>query len=200
MRVDKVIIRAALSTLAAIVILFAFMFGALWLVYPSTMMNITYDLGMEAASIGNAKRAYERTDEIYYIAFATEIAIETADQEQIKECGWIFISDDEFATYCDGKNAEFGTASGVYEQYVYAQVCVAEYHVGDKTKAVNKAFEFVGDTFPENNAAAAVVVAALKAEGTNGETIALIKVKMNELKSSQEENAYFQGIFGLLGE
>ena len=51
MSVDKVILRAALSTLAAILILFAFMILSLTYIFPSTMMGITYDLGMDGASI-----------------------------------------------------------------------------------------------------------------------------------------------------
>ena len=119
MRVDKVILRAALSTLAATVILFACMLGGLCLFYPSTMMNITYDLGMDASAVHHATRAYTRLDDVSYIAFATEVAIGADDDEELAECGDLFIADEQFSEYCAARTAELGDVEGTYEQYVY---------------------------------------------------------------------------------
>ena len=51
MSVDKVIIRTFLSTLAAIALLFGIMLLALVAFFPSTMMELTYNLGLDASSI-----------------------------------------------------------------------------------------------------------------------------------------------------
>ena len=75
MGVDKVILRAFLSTLAAFAILLLFMFAALTLVYPQTMMELTYSMGMESSSIHFAEQSYKRSNDVYYIAYATEVAI-----------------------------------------------------------------------------------------------------------------------------
>ena len=83
MRADKVILRAFLSTLIAIAALMAFLLITLLCVYPSTMMEITYDLGMNQSSVRNATRAYNRTDDIYYIAYATDVAIESDDYKKL---------------------------------------------------------------------------------------------------------------------
>lgn len=184
MRVDKVILRAALSTLAAAVILFACMLGALSLFYPSTMMQITYDLGMDASAVHHATRAYKRLDEVSYIAFATEVSIGMGDHEKIRDCGWQFVADDGFGTYCQERNADLPDgAVGTYEQYIYGQVCCAEYRVGDKTKAVEQAFGAIGNTFPQNNAVVAVALVALRAEDET--TVNLIKTKMrNEIEGN----------------
>ena len=200
MRVDKVILRAALSTLAATVILFACMLGGLCLFYPSTMMNITYDLGMDASAVHHATRAYKRLDDVSYIAFATEVSIGMEDYEKIKTCGWQFIEDDGFGTYCQEKNAELPEgAVGTYEQYIYGQVCCAEYRVGDKTKAVEEAFGAIGTTFPQNNAVVAVMLVALRAEDET--TINLIKTKMtNEIEGnlSGADLEYYNQVTGLI--
>ena len=83
MRVDKVILRAFLSTFTAIILLLAFMLVALIGLYPSTMMEITYDLGMDASSIRYAERAYDWSKDEYFIANAMEMAIGLKDYEKI---------------------------------------------------------------------------------------------------------------------
>lgn len=198
MRVDKVILRAALSTLAAIVILFGFMIFALCYIYPSTMMNIAYDLGMDGASITCAKRSYKRSDEVYYIAFATEVAILSEDYEEIAKCGALFAEDDEFATYCKTRNGELGSdVQGTYEQYVYGQICVAEYQIGEKAEAVNDAFAYVGNAFPQNNAVVAVLVTALGEHDLT--TVESIKGKMEQLQNGipEQDKAYFGDVLAL---
>ena len=102
MRVDKVILRAALSSLAAVATLIGIMIFALCYLFPATMMNLTYDMGMDNASITCAKRSYHRTDEIYYIAFATEVAIVAENDAQIADCGKRLVEDNgqAFQEYC----------------------------------------------------------------------------------------------------
>ena len=202
MNVDKIIIRTIVNTLISVAILFVTMIVALCIVYPSTMMNITYNMGMERASIRHANRAYKRTDVIYYAAFAAEVAFQIEDDEKILKYGKQFIEDDEFAAYYQNKNKNLPEgASGSYEQYVYSQVCIAEYRLGKKADAVNHAFGFIGNTYPINNVAAAMLVTALSAG--DGETVAMIKEKMNEIEInalSKNDKSYFDEISALLAE
>ena len=196
MRVDKVIVRAFLSTLAAIVILFAFMVGALCLIYPQTMMNITYDMGMERASIFFAEESYDRSNDGYYIQFATEVAIGEENYEKISSCGEMLIADDEFSTLCAGEND-----AAAYEQFIYGQVCVAKYELGKHEEAVNCAFKWVQeDSFPRNNAIVAVLITALTNKDT--ETVMMIKGKMEEKSASisETDSAYFNEVFALIKE
>jgi hypothetical protein len=196
MRVDKVILQATLSTLAAIAVLFGMMIFALCYIFPATMMNITYDLGMDGASITCAKRSYERTDEVYYIAFATELAILSENDEQIAECGKLLIGEDQkaFETYCNKQNEKIAdTVSGTYDQYIYGQVCIAEYRMGDKEQAVNDAFSYLNGGFPVNNGAVALLFTALAQNDT--QTVNEIKNKMDGLQTSafsSAEKAYYQ--------
>ena len=182
MRVDKVILRAALSTLAAIAALLAIMLLALCFIFPSTMMRLTYDLGLDGASIRYAKRAYGYTGDVTFIAFATEAAIGLSDYAQIETCGEELISDEDFNAHCAQKNALIASKGG-YEQYVFAQVCVAKYRQGEKTEAVEKAFALVKNGFPENNAVAAVLLTALSADDTA--TANAVKERMKEMDVSE---------------
>ena len=85
MTVDKLIFRVFLTTLASVAILFLFMITALVCVYPQTMMKLTYNLGMEKASVWFAEVSYDRSDDVYYIAYATEVAIDQQDYEKIEK-------------------------------------------------------------------------------------------------------------------
>ncbi|MBQ8292050.1 MAG: hypothetical protein IJX88_06075 [Clostridia bacterium] len=197
MQVDKIVVRALLSTLAAILVLCGFMTLMLCFVFPSSMMHITYDLGMDQSSVNNARRAYNRTDEIYYIAFATEVAIGSDNYAEIEKCGDRFIADEEFAVYCNAKDKE-GKGEMSYAQYVYSQVCIAKYNLGKKTQAVDKAFALVGESFPENNAVVAVLVTALRKGDTD--TAQKVATKMTERRQSipEADKTYFEEILGLV--
>ena len=201
MGVDKVILRAFLNTLAAIGILILFLFTALCTFYPSTMMKLTYDLGMESASIHFAERAYKASDDIYYIAYATEVAIGEGKDGKIDSCGERFIEDDSFEAYCAAKNEEFGVSvedGNTYEQYIYGQVCIAKYNCGDKQEAVDSAFAWIGTSFKKNNAVVAVLITALQAGDV--ETAQMIKGKMEQMQESVSEadRAYFERTLGLI--
>lgn len=184
MGVDKIVLRAILSTLAAIALLFVFMVTALIFVYPATMMEITYDLGMDSASIDFAENAYDRSDEVYYIAYATEVAIGIDDYASIDACGERFIADDGFAEFCANKKMPEGVTME-YSQYIYGQVCVSKYLLGDKTGAISRSVELVGASFPENNAMVAVLVNAMAA----GDTVSkdAIVTQMQALQTKQDE-------------
>lgn len=199
MGVDKVILRAFLNTLAAIGILILFLFAALCTFYPSTMMKLTYDLGMESASIHFAERAYKDSDDIYYIAYATEVAIGEGKDGKIDTCGERFIEDDEFHAYCLEKDEELGgSVNGTYEQYVCGQVCIAKYCRGDKEEAVECAFEWKGESFQQNNAVVAVLITALQAG--DSATAQMIKGKMEQIEASvsDTDKAYFDRTLGLI--
>ena len=198
MSVDKIILRAFLTTLASIALLFLFMLTALVCVYPQTMMKLTYNLGMEKASIWFAEISYDRSDNVYYIAYATEVAIGQQDYAKIDACGETLIKDEGFTSYCEDKNKE-STADGIrYEQYLYGQVCIAKYERANATEAVNRAFGFIEETkFPDNNAVVAVLITALQKGDT--ETVELIKGKMIAMQNNVNEGdkAYFDAILAL---
>ena len=203
MRVDKVILKAFLSTLAAIVILFAFMFGVLVAAFPSTMMHISYDFGCDQSSIRHAKRAYRWFNDTSYMAYAMEVAIGIDDQEKIEECGTVLVEDEAyFAKYCDEKYAALdervqASMRSTYDQYVYGKIAVAKYKQGKTQDAVNYAFSTLKGGFPYDNAVAAVLYTALSRDQA---TVDMVKGKMNELQANEfveGEKAYFDEMLAL---
>ncbi len=189
MSVDKIILKTFLTTLASIFALIIFMIIGLCAVFPSTSMKIAYDMGMEASSIHFAERAYNDSHDIYFIAYATEVAIEEDKSGKIVSCGEKFIADEGFETYCELKGES-------YEQFIYGQVCVSKYKRGSEEESVTLAYESLQGAFPEGNALVAVLLTALRAKDSS--TVDMIKTKLNEISASGENGEYFQQTLALI--
>ena len=199
MRVDKVIIKAFISTFSAIVLLFAFMFGMLSLAFPSTMMELSYDFGQDETSIRYAERAYDWFADPYYMAYAMEVAIGSDNQEKIETCGEVLTQDEEYFTqYCAEKQANLSGTTTKYEDFLYGKIAVAKYEQGKKAEAVNYAFDTLKGGFPLDNAAVAVFYSAIG----DKDTVDMIKGKMNEQASSiaEEDKAYFDEMLVLMSK
>lgn len=201
MRVDKVIIRAVLSTLAAAVVLFAFVTLALCFIFPSTMMELTFRADMNDASVKYAKRAYKYTGEAYYLAYGLDVAVWDKDNERIDDCGSLLIKTENFLGYCEQRNEQLSQQgiSMTYEQYVCGQVSTAKYALGEKSEAVEVAFSpLTENAFPKNNAVVALLSMAKRAE--DDETINLIKTKLDDISSAllEADKPYFEEIYANL--
>ena len=165
---NKIIVKAILSTLAAIAILCAALLLSLVYLYPSTMMQLSYNLGMDQASVQYAYTAYERSGgkDIYYIAFATEVSIGMGDSASIETYASELVSNDNFQAYCAEKDKTSNVA-GEYAQYYYGQLYLAQYKNGKHSEAVNGAFSSLNGGFPANNAVGVVLLAAINASDVN---------------------------------
>ncbi len=181
MSVDKIIVRSIFTTLLAICVLFVFTFGAMSLAFPSTMMEFTYKIGFEDSSIHFAERSYKDSKDIYYIAYATEVAIETDDNGKIISCGERFIEDEHFEKYCGEKNAE-------YRQFIFGRICHAKYLRGEKSEAIELAYGSLNGGFPKGNSLAAILVISI--EKDDAETIEAIREKLLTLTVEGEEKEY----------
>ena len=197
--IDKIIARAALRTLAAIGVLLAFMSLMLCLVFPSTMMYITYDLGMDGASVRYGMRAYRNTDDIRYCAFAMETAIGADKDEQIEYCGMKLASHENFALYCQMRDAKID-GEGLYKQYIYGQIALAQYRMGKREAALQTSLSALeSGRFPENNAFFALALNALMAKDQ-----AMVDMIKNQIPAISEgisdtDQAYLNQLIALLG-
>lgn len=190
MNPDKVILRAFLTTLASIGLLILFIAVGLCAVFPSTSMEIAYDMGMESSCIHFAERAYKGSKDVYFIAYATEVAIEEDKTDKIVSCGEKFINDEGFETYC-------GLKGGNYEQFICGKVCVSKYQTGDKEGAIALAFDSLHGAFPEGNALVAVLLASLRANDTA--TAEAIKTKLNMISVEGAEGEYLKKMLAMIG-
>ncbi|MBR2623331.1 MAG: hypothetical protein IKD15_03810 [Clostridia bacterium] len=201
MRVDKVILKAFLSTLAAIVLLFAFMFGVLVAAFPSTMMYLSYDFGRDESSIRYAERAYKWFEDTSYMAHAMEVAIGIDDSEKIEQCGLIVVEDEAyFAQYCAEKDVILSEKVPMsYAQYVHGKIAVAKYQQSKKEDAVQYAFNSLQGGFPQSNAVVSLMYTAHNAK--DQATKDLIRGKMEQQNTDgldETAKAYFDQTCALL--
>lgn len=199
---NKIILKAVLSTLAAVLILCGALVLSLMYIYPATMMQLSYDLGLDAASIQYANTAYDRSGEkeIYYIAFATEVAIGLKDSEDIEACAEKLIQNSEFETYCAEKDESIN-AQGQYAQYYYGQLYAAKYKNGKTQEAIDGAFSSLRGGFPANNAVGVVLLSALNASDMPSvEKISqmLDAASIDETALSNAEKIYLEQVRSIL--
>ncbi len=161
MKMDKIVLKSVVSTLCAMAILCGVAFGlAVWL-YPSTMMRISYAVGNDVGAMKYAYRAYEATDELYYVAFATEVAIGMDEPEDVEYYAEKFVAESEkFDAYCAEIDRKNGYEKGRYKRYVCGRLVVAKYELGEVEEAKAYAFSTLGGGFAENNAVVALLFAA----------------------------------------
>lgn len=187
---DKVVRKSILTSLAAIGVLLVFIVGALCAFFPSTTMFLAYDLGMDATCIHMAERVYKGNGEIYFIAYATEVAIEGDNENKIISCGEKMIADEKFEEYCNEKG-------GNYACFIYGKICVAKYEKGDKEGAVSFAYTSLNGGFAEDNAVIAVYFAAKKINDT--ETMEDIKSRLGQVQVSGAEKDYLDSFSSFVG-
>jgi hypothetical protein len=201
---NKIVAKAILSTLAAIAILCATLSLLLVYLYPSTVMQLSYDLGMDKASIQHANTAYERSGEkeIYYIAFATEVSIGLNDSESIEACAEKLIGNSEFKAYCEAKDKTSNVA-GEYAQYYYGQLYLAKYKNGKAQDAIDGAFATLNGGFPANNAVGVVLIAAINASDENSiQQISekLAAASIDETALTDTEKTYLEQVRSILAK
>ena len=198
--VEKIVKDALLSTLAAASGLFVLMILVLSLFFPSSMMGITYSLGMEQCSIAYAKAAYRMTKNVYYIAEAVDTAIEIDHEKNIISCGEKFIKDKNFEEYCEQQ--EQTKIEGVetsYKTSIYANVCVALYETGKKDEAINRAFAYTGNSFSKGNAIFAVAIFSLKEKDTQSTQKIIEKMQQMQVEDfSESDKAYYDAMLAFI--
>jgi hypothetical protein len=194
MKMDKVVLNSIISTLCAIALLCGVAFGlAAWL-YPSTMMKISYAVGDDVGAMKYAYRAYETTDELYYVAFATEVAIGMDEPEDVEYYAEKFIAESEkFDEYCAEIDRKHGYEEGKYKSYVCGRLTVAKYELGEIDEAKTYAFSTLNGGFSENNAVVALLFAARQNKDAN-----TVKWIVDELKSltvvGEKDTAYLNSL------
>lgn len=198
--VDKIVKDALLSTLAAVGGLFVLMILVLSLLFPSSMIGITYSLGMEESSIAYGKAAYRMTKNVYYIAEALDTAIEIDHEKNIISCGEKLIKDKDFDKYCEHQaQTKIEGVETSYKNSVYANVCVALYETNKKDDAISRAFAYTGTGFPKGNAIFAVALFALKVNDTQSvQTIVDKMQQMQVVEFSNADKAHYDTILAFI--
>ena len=161
MRVDKIILKAFLQTFAAVLLLLGVMFGVLSAAFPQTMMQMTYDMGMDRSSVNFSVYAYKMHDRVEYIAYGADTALAAGLYSKADECLEKLVSDDDFNEYCNERNKTIPEdTKTTYQAYYFRQLCLSKYFNGNGNGAVDRAVALMGDTFTVGNPLTAVLAEA----------------------------------------
>ena len=190
----KVILKTALITLAAILVLALMLYGILSLFVPSAMVSLTDKLGMDGACARYSIAVYNKTEQIDDLAYAVERNYNAERYEQAAEYGILLLEHDEFAGYCAERE------SGMEKQNSYAQfasgiVSVSLYRTGDKEGALRVAFDAVATSFPTGNAVVYLLAVAYD-EAQDKEMCGYI---LNSLQGLQDQFVSDSASYALIG-
>ena len=206
MRLDKVVLRAVLSTLLGIFTLLFLLVLSSFCFFPSTLMEVSYNLGMDSHAEYYAYRSYKGSGELQYLVLAFDIANSEKDYEKIELYASKMVKDDEFSAYCkkiDKKmeGSEYEDSLSAYEEYVYGCLYSAKFRLNKKTEAIEGAFTRVVEHFPTNNSVMKVLLASLLKGDL--ESAEVILNRLNELKTNlpstydERDEEYLQEMINL---
>jgi hypothetical protein len=125
-----------------------------------------------------AYRAYETTGEVYFLGFATRVAINLDNYEDVEYYGTELLKDEEvFTQYCLDIDQKEDFENGTYEMYLAGKFAVAKYELGKKDEAQEYAFDSLEGAFPKNNAAMALLFAAMQNRDTETENAVINRIR-----------------------
>lgn len=185
----KVIIKTALKTLLALIIVLALAFVGLSLGYPSGMAGFFENCGMYSFAKGYASLSYTYTGNISDLARCFNDGVMAGDDGNTANRGNELISNEKFEEFCIAETERLGLD---YRQFVYGNTACAEYRRGQKSEALETALKAVTDknSFPVNNALAQLAGAA-KGDAT---VLKLIKAEIESITPQESQKDYYDRV------
>ncbi len=178
----KLILKTALITFAAALVVVAAVFGICSLAAPATMSRFTASIGLDGLSGDYAYSAYQSTGDIEHLAYSAEVAAARGDASTVKKYEELF-NHEGFSAYCEKRNAlvEEGLKKYVsdYGQFSYGNYACALLQAGEGDKAITAVVDYCKAPLSERNA-----LAVLAGEGMNRGDKEFCKKYADALKSS----------------
>ena len=187
-RLNKLILKTALITLACVLALALLLFGVFSLFVPSVMVSLTDKLGMESACARYSAAVYEKSGAIDDLAVAVERNYGAGRYEAAAEYGTELLQRDDFDSYSAARDADSLGLTASYAQYAAGIVSVSQYYSGDTDAAVRTAFDACGIAFPRNNAAVYLIDAAMNVRA-DAAVCRVLLTRLQELESRLSPSA-----------
>lgn len=141
---NKIILKTALITVAALAVIAAAVFS-LWLVCsPSTMAGACERTGNYPLAITCADLSYKYSNDIGDLARCAENSVRAGDDRLIALYGEKLIVDESFEELCSEKDklisgSDYAQYTSAYKTYICGHVAAAEYRSGKLEKAIEAA-------------------------------------------------------------
>lgn len=184
----KVILKTALKTLLAVLILALVAFGIASLGFPSEMAGLCEKTGNYKMALGYANLSYSYSGSPSDLNRCFMDGVYAGSDGDIVKYGDKLIACEEFDDICAEKSAALESD---YRQYVYGKIASAKYRKGSVDEALAMATEATDDMqgFPLNNALAALSLEVI-AKSDAG-TAARLLEKVVEKTPMEEESEYY---------
>ena len=196
----KLIVKTALITLGAAILLGALLLVILSFSAPKVMMDLTASMGMESVSGNYAYGEWERSGDIDCLARSFLIAAKH-DDETASQRFDVLYREEGFSAYCEAgapkDEALEGELPGYsYRDYLTGTAARVKYRLSktdeEKEAAIGFALSETDKSFPEGNPFIALTAEALKGDGD----AALLLSSLRE--GGVEHNEQYQAIEEIL--
>ena len=198
----KTILRTALLTLGATLVIAIAVFGIVSFCFPYVMMDFTASLGLESLSGDYAYQEYERSGSIDCLARSFVIAAERKNDKAADARFTVLYEEerDKFEEYCASfvaDTAETGIEEVSMRDYLLGLACRVKYRLQNSSwdEVCDFAINNTKESFPQGNP---VVYLAVEARGAGDASFcAKLLAKMQE--KNFEKNSDYLRIEKLLG-
>ena len=181
---NKIILKTALKTLLALIIIFAVVFGALSIGYPSGMADFFEKSGNYSFAAGYASLNYRYTGKTEDLARCVNDYIMAENDRNIIHFGGRLIEANGFDELCESESDRLGLD---YRQFVYGSIACSKYRQNDSAFTENGGF-------PVNNALVRLTVLAEK----DYETLVKIRTSVGEISPGEDEREYYDSVIKVL--
>lgn len=180
----NVILRTALIAVIAVLILLFAAFGIASLGFPAQMAGLFENMGNYSFATGYASLAYKYDGSCKNLARCVEDSVIAGDDFDVVSFGKEFIEREDFAGFCN----EHPSPSS-YRHFIYGCIARSQYALGDKEDALSLANSAMDGGFPQNNALAALALAAVDAD--DKDFMQSVYASVNAVTpQTEEESAY----------
>lgn len=192
----KVVLKTALKTILAVLVVIIIGFTVLSLGFPKTMASFFEDGGSYSFAAGYASLSYSYSGDVADLARCVHDYIAADRDDKVSQFGDDLIKHENFSEYCKSETERLGLD---YKQYVCGKIAVSKYKTGDKQgamKTVDGALTEVG--FPANNAFVQLLLTVKEKNDKDFGDELLVYVKTVTPKDSEAE--YYDAIKSILEE
>lgn len=149
----KLILKTAIFTLCAAIVLGVSVFGIVSFCAPSVMMRFTASLGLDNVSGDYAYQEYGQSREISYLARSFEVAARNRDDKVADGRFDELIAHEDFEAYCAEQSVEGVDIS--YRDYIFASGVCVKYRLAhkdeEKAAVCDLAVQETAKPFPAGN-------------------------------------------------
>lgn len=202
MKTSKVILKTALKTLLAVVIVIIIGFAVLSLGFPKLMASFLEDGGNYSFAAGYMSLSYSYSNDVADLARCVHDYISADKDEKVSQFGDKLVAHEKFLEYCDSESERLTAYYGGekpfdYRQYICGKIAAAKYRLGDNFGTMQIIYSAMdGVNFPANNAFVQLVLMVQERKDKDfGDEILYY---MNTIKPLDSEKEYYEAVKKIL--